>query len=153
MTTPDNFTNDFNNASSMFNIMSVIVPIFIFIVFVFVILSIVSPKFRSKLMGLQIKAIKHTVADNKADLVDIGTNMGDVAAQTASNVVDRNEGKLKNVATKGANISKEGVEITAAAVKKGFSSDTGDKESMSCKSCDAKIDKDSAFCRECGKKV
>ena len=56
------------------------------------------------------------------------------------------EEMLKDINRKTANISKDGVEITARAVKKGFSSET-----IYCKHCGNSIDADSRFCKTCGK--
>lgn len=101
--------------------MFIIAPIFIALVFVFVIAQIVSPKFRGKMMSRQIKATKYMMDDSKEDIKNISTNM--------------------------AEATKEGVETTACAIKKGFT----ENESMYCKHCGTKIDKDSKFCKNCGK--
>jgi len=50
--------------------------------------------------------------------------------------------------TKSANIAKDAIETTVRAIKKGITED----EKMYCKHCGAFIDKDSKFCKECGKK-
>ena len=89
-------------------------------VIIFVILMIVSPKFRAKFMAHQIKAQKY--------------------------MLEENEEMLKDINRKTANISKDGVEITARAVKKGFSGETN-----YCKHCGNSIDADSKFCKVCGK--
>ena len=59
----------------MFNIMFTIVPIFIGVVFVIVILSFVSPKFRGKIMSHQVKSLKHMMDYSQEDLQDIVDNM------------------------------------------------------------------------------
>lgn len=88
--------------------------------FAFVIAMFVSPKLRGKMMSNQIKANKYAVEESKEDIESISTNMADA--------------------------TKDGVEITARAVKEGFK-----EESIFCKHCGAKIDVDSKFCKHCGK--
>ena len=65
----------------MFDIMFTIVPMFIGIVFIFVILSIISPKFRGKMMSRQIKATKHMVDYSKEDLEDLKDLLQDLRRQ------------------------------------------------------------------------
>ena len=81
---------------------------------------VVSPKIRAKFMSNQIKASKYMIDEVEDDLTDI--------------------------ATKRANINKEGVEITAIAIKDGLN-----KSTKYCKLCGEKIDEDSKFCKKCGK--
>ena len=45
----------------IFDLMLIIVPIFIGAIFVITIVSIISPKFRGKLMSRQIKATKYMI--------------------------------------------------------------------------------------------
>lgn len=97
----------------------IIVPILIAVSFVFVIASIISPKIRGKMLSRQVKAMKYMVDESKDDLEDISTNMADA--------------------------SKEGIRITANAMKRGFT-----EESMFCKYCGCSIDADSRFCKKCG---
>lgn len=59
----------------MFEIMFTIVPIFIVVVFTFTILTIISPKFRGKIMSHQIKATKYMMEESREDLKDISDNM------------------------------------------------------------------------------
>ena len=61
-------------------------------------------------------------------------------------VISSNEDDLREISTKSANISKDGIEITARAIKDGFMKDT-----IFCKHCGASIDSDSKFCKSCGK--
>ena len=105
----------------MSEILLIIVPIFIALVFVFVIISTISPKFRGKMMSKQVKSVKYMMDESKDDIESISTNM--------------------------ANATKSGIETTARAIKKGFT----DKENIYCKHCGNKIDEDSKFCKICGK--
>ena len=104
----------------MFEAMFIIVPIFIALVFVFMIAQIISPKFRGKIMSKQIKATKYMMDDSKEDIKNIYTDM--------------------------ANATKDGIEITTRAIKKGFT----EEENINCMHCGSKIDKDSKFCKNCG---
>lgn len=71
-------------------------------------------------------------------------------AKTIGNVMDKNEDLLKKISTKGADISSEGIETAARAIKRGMSEDK-DRESKFCKHCGKSIDSDSKFCNYCGK--
>ena len=102
-----------------FEFFFIIVAIIVGIIFILTLLMIVSPKIRAKFMSRQIKATKYMIDEVENDLTDI--------------------------ATKRANINKEGIEITAKAIKDGL------KDTVYCKYCGEKIDKDSKFCKICGK--
>lgn len=104
-----------------FQIITVIVFILTFGIIGFVIALMISPKLRGKWMSKQVKATKYMVDESKEDIHDITTNMADA--------------------------SKEGVETTVRAIKKGITED----EDIFCKHCGAKIDSDSKFCKSCGK--
>ena len=106
----------------MFHLIFTIVPIFIIVIFIFVLAQIISPKLRGKMMSRQIKATKYMMDESKYDIEDISTNM--------------------------AQATKEGIEITTHAVKKGWTQE----ESIYCKYCGHPIDADSLFCKYCGKK-
>ena len=103
----------------LFDLMFIIVPIFIGCVFIFIFMMMLSPKLKGKFMGRQLKATKY--------------------------MIDENEKVLKDIATKNANISKEGREITARAIKEGLTDDT-----IYCKHCGKSIEEDSKYCRYCG---
>ncbi len=126
----------------MFDIMFTIVPIFIGIVFIFVILSIISPKFRGKMMSRQIKATKHMVDYSKEDLEDLSST----AISIKKNILDENEDVLREISDMESNIKKDYVKTMASSIKEGFSEDT-----MYCKHCGSIIDSDSKFCKNCGK--
>lgn len=61
-------------------------------------------------------------------------------------IISSNEDDLREISTKTANISKDGIEITARAIKDGLI-----KEKNFCKHCGVSIDSDSKFCNNCGK--
>ncbi|MCQ2564463.1 MAG: zinc ribbon domain-containing protein [Clostridia bacterium] len=93
---------------------------------IFVSLMIFSPKFRGKFMSKEIKATKYMMDESKEDFKSISTDM--------------------------ANATKDGVEITTQAIKRGLSEPTN-SEYYFCKYCGAKVDKDSKFCKNCGKEL
>ena len=98
-------------------ILFTIVPILVAVVFILTFAMILSPKLR----GIMMKATKY--------------------------MLDENEENLKDMATKSANISKEGIEITTRAIKDGLT-----KESKYCKYCGEAIDEDSKYCKKCGER-
>lgn len=105
-----------------------------------------SPKLRGKFMSRQIKSLKYMVEDSKDDLTDITTTTSNAAIKAQKNILDQNEDILKDITTRKANISKEGIEITTNAIRKGLT-----KDSIYCKHCGKLIDSDSKFCKICGK--
>lgn len=129
-----------------FNILFVIVPIFIGVMFAFTFAMIFSPKLRSKILGHQIKSIKYMVEDNKDNFSDIISGAGDVIVNAKKNIMDAHEDTLRDLNTREANTKKDGIEITARAIKDGL---VGEKQY--CKHCGQLIDKDSKFCKVCGK--
>lgn len=105
----------------MHDVMFIIILIFIALIFIFIIAQIISPRFRGKMMSRQMKSMKYMIDESKNDIESISTDL--------------------------ANATKEGIEITAHAVKKGFAED----QDIYCKHCGSKTDKNSKFCKNCGK--
>ena len=103
-----------------------IIPIILMIlvptIFIFVFGMLFSPKFRNKYMERQLKAEREYLI--------------------------RNEGLIKELEKRNAEIEKIGVGTKARAIKEGLAGDDG----MFCKHCGASIDGDSTFCKKCGKK-
>ena len=126
-------------------ILSVVVPIFVFATFIIVIALMISPKLRAKFIKHQLKTYKHVVDDSKDELTHIGTGMGNISVETKKRILEQNEETLQDMATQQANINREGIEIMAGAVKKGFTS------TVYCKHCGTSIAEDSRYCRYCGK--
>ena len=100
--------------------MIIIVPILAAAIIIFTFVLILSPKARGKWMANQVKATKY--------------------------MLDNTEEDLKDISTRSANISKDGIEITTRAIKDGFT-----KERKYCKHCGEAIDEDSIFCKKCGR--
>lgn len=130
----------------MFELMFTIVPIMVICIFIFTFAMMLSPKLRGKVMSRQLKATKYMFDESKEDLAEIATIAGNVSINSRKNILDANEDTLRDMATRSANINKEGIEITARAIKDGL---TG--TSIFCKHCRKTIDEDSKFCKFCGK--
>lgn len=131
-------------------ILFIIVPIFIVVVWAFMIGMIFSPKLRSKFMGHQLKMQKQMLEDNKETIKDINTLSGGIGIQSKRNILDENEEDLRHMTSKQASINAEAIKTTARAFKEGFTG--SEPEKVYCKHCGASIDMDSAFCKSCGKK-
>lgn len=129
-----------------FDIMFIIVPILIGAGFIFTFAMIFSPKLRSKIMGHQIKSMKYMLDDNKDNLSDIMSSASDVAITARKRIMDEHEDTIRNLNTRDAITRKDGIEITAKAIRDGL---VGEKQY--CKHCGELIDKDSKFCKVCGK--
>ena len=111
----------------------------LFILTVYTYMSI----FNLKDHNLNRNIYKHYVKMN-----DPYTTIANVALDIKKNILTENEGVLKEMYTKEAEIAKEGIKIKTSAFKEGMS---GTKTKY-CKHCGALIDSDSAFCKSCGKR-
>ncbi len=100
--------------------MDIVIIIVTVLIFAFTFIIMFSPKVRGKILSRQVKSIKYMLNESKDDIQNISTNMADA--------------------------TKDGIETTARALKKGLT-----EESIYCKHCGNKIDKDSRFCKICGK--
>lgn len=105
----------------MFKVMIYLVPILSILIFILTIILIFSPKARGKMMSQQVKATKYMLDESKEYIKDISTNM--------------------------AEATKDSIETTTRAIKKGFT----ENEKIYCKHCGSSIDEDSKFCKHCGK--
>lgn len=101
-------------------IIGVLIFIIAILIFIFTFILMFSPKMRGKFMSKQVKATKYMMEESKDDLQNISTNMADA--------------------------TKDSVEITTRAIKKGFTDNC-----IYCKHCGTSIDQDSKFCKKCGK--
>lgn len=143
-----------NMSNFMFEVMPKIFPIIFFgilgftiLMFVFVIIQMVSPKARGKMMSKQFEALKHMTNYAKDDMEDVMENLGNISANAQNNIINQNEDILRNIANKQADINKDAIKTTVGAVKAGW---TG-SNSAYCKHCGSVIDADSRFCKVCGK--
>ena len=123
-----------------------IIPILVVLTFIFTIALMVSPKLRGKWMSKQIEATKHMMEYSKDDLKDILSTSKSVEVNAEKEILDNNEEIMKDNVTRKANINKEGIEITAKAIKEGL---TNNK--VYCKYCGKLIDSDSKYCKVCGR--
>ncbi len=126
----------------MHDILFIIVPILVGIVFIIVVAMLISPKLRGKMMARQVKSMKYMLDESKEDL----ENMGKTAINVKKNIVGDNEESLKEISEKEGDIAAIGIEKKVRAIKKGLL-----KDEMYCKHCGASIDADSKFCKKCGK--
>lgn len=94
------------------------------LIFIFVFVLMFSSKARAKMLGKQVKTMNY--------------------------VIDENEDALRNISTKGAEISSKGIETTARAIKKGLTEEE-DNNLVFCRHCGKEIEEDSKFCKHCGK--
>lgn len=97
-------------------------------------------------MSKQIEATKHMMEYSKDDLKDILSTSKSVEVNAEKEILDNNEEIMKDNVTRKANINKEGIEITAKAIKEGL---TNNK--VYCKYCGKLIDSDSKYCKVCGR--
>ncbi len=124
----------------------IIVPIVIVVGLVALLVMLVSPKLRGKLMSRQMRSTRYMLEESKDDLEKMVATMGSIAARSKKGILDQNEDILRENATRSANISKDAIEITTSAIRKGLKGN-----SIYCKHCGKKIDEDSTFCKFCGK--
>ena len=138
--------NQFEQASSTMGIIFIIIFIVSIGFFVFVFLTIFSPKMRSKMLGRQLKITKRVLDDNKETIKDIHNLQADIAIESADKILDKHEDTIRKNVTKMADISSDSVETTARAIKKGIS------QTKQCPECLKFNDEKAKFCQECGKK-
>ena len=123
--------------------MFVIVPIFIGLVFIFMIAMIASPKLRGKMMSRQFKSIRYMMEESQDDLA----KLSGTAVELKKQILDENEETLTHIANKEAKIKSVGIKSAAKAIKEGLT----ELDSIYCKHCGSVIDSDSKFCKKCGK--
>ena len=123
-----------------------IIPILVVLTFIFTIALMISPKLRGKWMSKQIEATKHMMEYSKDDLKNILSTSKSIEVNAEKEMLDNNEEIMKDNITKKANINKEGIEITAKAIKEGLSNNK-----VYCKYCGKLIDSDSKYCKVCGR--
>ena len=96
-------------------------------------------------MGRQMKATKYMLDSSKDTLSDIATT----GVKIKKDVIEKNEGDLKEIAQKSADIEKGAIKTKARAVREGL---LKDDEAIFCKHCGKEIPADSKFCKYCGEK-
>ena len=133
--------------SGLFEAMFVIVPAIIAIGFIFVILQIVSPRFRGRMMSRQIRSVRHMMDYAKDDLEDIGVTASEVGINVKERVLDGNEDRMRDIASRTAHVTEDAIRTTVGAVADGI---RGNRPQVYCKHCGSPIDSDSRFCKHCG---
>ena len=121
---------------------AIVLGIFVLALFVMVGMMIFTPRFKNRMFDNQMRAAKSMLENNK----DTFKELSKTTIEFKKELLEENEDALKEVAAKEADIESVGLEKKAAAVKKGFT------DTKKCKYCDATIEADSIFCKECGKK-
>lgn len=135
------------------DILFYIVPIFIGLVAIFIFATILSPKFRGKMLSNQIRATKHMLDYSKEDLQDLMETTASMGIDTEKTILDKNEDTMRSNATRKANINKDSIEITTKAIKDGLTnSNVSNQNTKYCKECGKKIPNDAKFCAYCGEK-
>lgn len=127
------------------NILFIIVPIFIFCVFVFTILMIFNPKIRGKMMSRQVESLKHMTEYSKDSLKDISKNLAEVGITSKKEILEDYQDDLKDINNIETDIVKDSIREKTKAIKDGL------KDTKYCKYCGKEIDRDSKFCKHCGK--
>lgn len=127
----------------MFNILFMIVPIIIGIIFIFMITMIISPKLRGKMMSRQFKSLRYMMEESEDDL----TKLSSTAVEIKKQILDENEDVLTDISHKEAKLKSVGYKSAAKAIKEGLT----ENDSIYCKHCGSEIDYDSKFCKKCGK--
>ena len=94
-----------------------------FIIIIGGFITMLNPNIQGKMLSKQIKSLKQMMDESKDDIKSISDEM------TAA--------------------TKDSLEATARTIKKGLTSD----EDKICPYCQSKIDKDSKFCKYCGKEI
>lgn len=125
------------------NILFIIVPIFILIIFVFTFVLIFSPKLRGKMMSNQLKSLKHMADYSKEDIKDLSNML----VQSKKDIIDSNYEDLKEINKKCATLESEVLREKIKVFK-----DELINSNTYCKYCGEKIDNDSIYCKKCGKK-
>ena len=125
------------------NILFIIVPIFILIIFAFTFVLIFSPKLRGKMMSNQLKSLKHMADYSKEDIKDLSNML----VQSKKDIMDSNYEDLKEINKKSAKLESEVLREKIKVFK-----DELINSNTYCKYCGEKIDNDSIYCKKCGKK-
>lgn len=115
-------------------------------IIIFVILSLFSPRVQGKMMSKQIKSVKHMMDYSKDDLKELMKTTAKTGTIAEKEILDENEDIMSSNERRKANIKKEGIEVTARAIKDGLTSNK-----IYCRYCGAYIESDSRFCKNCGK--
>lgn len=119
----DSSFNLFELGGKMFFIIFVVVGI-MFVLFIGIFIFMVTPYGR-----------KHLIKRNAK-----------IGIEAKKEIYEENGNDIRAINNMEANYSKDKVKVTARAFKEGFSEGL-----MFCKHCGAEIDKDSKYCKSCGK--
>ena len=109
---------------------AIVLWVFFLAMFLMVGFMLFMPKVRNNMLERQMKNAKNMLEGNK----DTFKELSKATIDFQKELLEENEDALKDLSSK------------AAAVKRGLT------DTKKCKFCDATIEADSIFCKECGKK-
>lgn len=130
--------------STGFTIFFVFGIILFICIFTFVIMTMFSTKFRSKMIARQMKSISGATNLSKEEIEDMMANLGSASIRSKKRILDENEDDLKDIKDAEIRINKDAIRETAKAIKEGFTED------QYCKHCGKSVDSDSKYCKYCG---
>ena len=145
-----------------FNLIFTLSSVFIGAVFLFVILSIISPGFRSLMTRHQLKIQKRVLDDNKDLMKDIGKTTGEIGIDTTRGILEENRDAIEDIGSDAVNMAANVLDRNSDALRNmarqagtilGSAAEAAGKKTpqVYCKHCGAPIDADSRFCKHCGK--
>ena len=120
--------------------------VFIGSTFICVFAMFFSPKLKGKIMSREISAFKHMMNYSKNDVKNIKENMGNISIDSEHDILMQNKNKIKEINNIYYETKKDSIKNTIKDIKGEL------KNGCYCKFCEKKIDTDSKYCKNCGKR-
>ena len=127
-------------------IIFIVATVFIGSTFIFVFAMFFSPKLKGKIMSREISAFKHMMNYSKNDVKNIKENMGNISIDSEQDILMQNKNKIKEINNIYYETKKDSIKNTIKDIKGEL------KNGCYCKFCEKKIDTDSKYCKNCGKR-
>lgn len=127
-------------------IIFIVATVFIGSTFIFVFAMFFSPKLKGKIMSREISAFKHMMNYSKNDVKNIKENMGNISIDSEHDILMQNKNKIKEINNIYYETKKDSIKNTIKNIKGEL------KNGCYCKFCEKKIDTDSKYCKNCGKR-
>ncbi len=127
-------------------IIFIVATVFIGSTFIFVFAMFFSPKLKGKIMSREISAFKHMMNYSKNDVKNIKENMGNISIDSEHDILMQNKNKIKEINNIYYETKKDSIKNTIKDIKGEL------KNGCYCKFCEKKIDTDSKYCKNCGKR-
>lgn len=127
-------------------IIFIVATVFIGSTFIFVFAMFFSPKLKGKIMSREISAFKHMMNYSKNDVKNIKENMGNISIDSKHDILMQNKNKIKEINNIYYETKKDSIKNTIKDIKGEL------KNGCYCKFCEKKIDTDSKYCKNCGKR-